>query len=73
VHNPTVINKQFRIECAITPASLFEHQKSYIDFWVHLVGVEKIHSIVIENTWRDRVAETLAKGENEAIRLVGQL
>jgi FMN-dependent NADH-azoreductase len=56
-----------------TPASLFDHQKGYIDFWLHFVGVEKTHSIVIENTWSDREAETLAKGKSEAIRLVGQL
>ncbi|HTF66224.1 MAG TPA: hypothetical protein VK638_26420 [Edaphobacter sp.] len=23
-----------------TPASLFDHQKGYIDFWLHFVGVE---------------------------------
>jgi FMN-dependent NADH-azoreductase len=56
-----------------TPASLFDHQKSYIDFWLHFVGVEKTHSIVIENTWSDRQGEALAKGKSEAIRLVGQL
>ena len=56
-----------------TPASLFDHQKSYIDFWLHFIGVEKTHSIVIENTWSDKEAETLAKGKSEAIRLVEQL
>jgi len=56
-----------------TPASLFDHQKGYIDFWLHFVGVEKTHSIVIENTWSDRERETLAKGKSEAIRLAGQL
>ena len=24
-----------------TPASLFDHQKGYIDFWLHFIGVEK--------------------------------
>jgi len=56
-----------------TPASLFDHQKGYIDFWLHFIGVEETHSIVIENTWGDREAETLAKGKSEAIRLVEQL
>jgi FMN-dependent NADH-azoreductase len=56
-----------------TPASLFDHQKGYIDFWLHFIGVEKTHSIVIENTWSDGEAETLAKGKSEAIRLVEQL
>jgi FMN-dependent NADH-azoreductase len=56
-----------------TPASFFDHQKSYIDFWLHFVGVEKTHSIVIENTWSGREAETLAEGKSEAIRLAGQL
>src|SRR5712672_113787 len=56
-----------------TPASSFDHQKGYIDFWLHFVGVEKTHSIVIENTWSDREAESLAKGKSEAMRLVGQV
>ena len=56
-----------------TPASLFDHQKGYIDFWLHFIGVEKTHSIVIENTWSDREAEALAKGKREAIRLVERL
>ena len=56
-----------------TPASLFDHQKGYIDFWLHFIGVEKTNSIVIENTWNDREAETLAKGKSEAILLVDQL
>jgi len=56
-----------------TPASLFDHQKGYIDFWLHFIGVEKTHNIVIENTWSDREAETLAKGKKEAIRLAKQL
>jgi FMN-dependent NADH-azoreductase len=60
-------------EHSATPASLFDHQKSYIDFWLHFIGVEKTHSIVIEDTWSDREAETLAKGKIEAIRLVGKL
>jgi FMN-dependent NADH-azoreductase len=56
-----------------TPASLFDHQKGYIDFWLHFIGVDKIHSIIIENTWSDQEAETLAKGKSEAIRLAEQL
>lgn len=64
---------QTYLEHSPTPASLFDHQKSYIDFWLHFVGVEKTHNIVIENTWSDREAEALAKGKSEAIRLAGQL
>jgi FMN-dependent NADH-azoreductase len=56
-----------------TPASLFDHQKRYIDFWLHFIGVEKTHSIVIENTWSDREAKTPAKGKSEGIRLASQL
>jgi FMN-dependent NADH-azoreductase len=55
-----------------TPASLFDHPKSYIDFGLHFVDAEKTHSIVIENPWSGKKAETLAKGKSEAIRLVGQ-
>jgi FMN-dependent NADH-azoreductase len=60
-------------EYSPTPALLFDHQRGYIDFWLHFIGVEKTHSIVIENTWSEREAKTLAKGKSEAIRLVEQL
>ena len=56
-----------------TPPSLLDHQRSYIDFWLHFVGVEKTHNIFIENTWSDSEAEVLAKGKSEAIRLAEQL
>ena len=56
-----------------TPPSLLDHQRSYIDFWLHFIGVEKTHSIIIENTWSDRETEVLAKGKSEAIRLAEQL
>jgi FMN-dependent NADH-azoreductase len=51
-------------EHSATAASLFDH---------HFIGIEKIHSVVIENTWSDREAETPAKGKSEASSLVGQL
>jgi hypothetical protein len=45
-----------------TPASLFDPQKGYIDFWLHFISLEKTPGIVIQNTWSDREAESLAKG-----------
>jgi FMN-dependent NADH-azoreductase len=33
-----------------TPASLFDHQKGYIDFWLKFIGVKDVHTLVLEGT-----------------------
>jgi FMN-dependent NADH-azoreductase len=55
-----------------TPASLFDHQKGYIDFWLKFIGVKEVHSLVVEGTtWRgkEKGDERIARGQEEAIKL----
>jgi FMN-dependent NADH-azoreductase len=33
-----------------TPASEFDHQKGYIDFWLKFIGVKEVHTLVVEGT-----------------------
>jgi FMN-dependent NADH-azoreductase len=33
-----------------TPPSRFDHQKSYFEFWLQLIGVQEVRTLVVENT-----------------------
>jgi len=36
-------------------ASRFDHQATYLDFWLQLVGVRDLRSVIVDNAWnRDR-------------------
>src|ERR1700728_4010576 len=51
-----------------TPASRFDHQKGYIDFWLKFIGVKEVHTLVVEGTtWRgkEKGDESIARGQVE--------
>ena len=53
--------------------SRFDHQASYLDFWLQLVGVRDLQSVIVDNAWnRDRQESelSLAKGKANLERLV---
>ena len=55
------------------PPSRFDHQATYLDFWLRLVGVRDLRSVVVDNAWnRDRRESevSLAKGKASLERLV---
>src|SRR4026209_32822 len=55
-----------------TPASRFDHQKGYIDFWLKFIGVKEVHTLVVEGTtWRgkEKAEESIARGQAEAKKL----
>jgi FMN-dependent NADH-azoreductase len=33
------------------PPSRFDHQASYLDFWLRLVGVRDLRSVIVDNAW----------------------
>jgi FMN-dependent NADH-azoreductase len=38
-----------------TPASQFDHQKGYVDFWLKFIGVKEVKTLVVEGTtWPER-------------------
>jgi FMN-dependent NADH-azoreductase len=55
-----------------TPASQFDHQKRYIDFWLKFIGVKEVHALVVEGTtWlgKEKGEEAIARGQEEARKL----
>ena len=55
-----------------TPASKFDHQKGYIDFWLKFIGVKEVQTLVVEGTtWprKEQREENLARGLEQARRL----
>ena len=55
-----------------TPASRFDHQQGYIDFWLKFIGVKEVHTLVVEGTtWhgKQKGEESIARGQAEAKKL----
>jgi FMN-dependent NADH-azoreductase len=55
-----------------TPASQFDHQKRYIDFWLKFIGVKDVRTLVVEGTtWggKEKGDERVARGQKEAKEL----
>ena len=38
----------------------FDHQAPYIDFWLRLIGVHEVLSVVVDNAWNQDHAESEA-------------
>ncbi|WP_422928292.1 FMN-dependent NADH-azoreductase [Singulisphaera sp. PoT] len=58
-----------------TAASLFDHQKAYIEFWLKFVGVQEVRSLVVEGTsWpaKEKREENLACGQEEARKMAAE-
>jgi len=56
------------------PPSRFDHQATYLDFWLRLVGVRDLRSVMVDNAWnRDRQQSevSLANGKVTLEGLVG--
>ena len=54
------------LEGTLIPPSRFDHQATYLDFWLRLVGVRDLRSVIVDNAWnRDRHESevSLAKGK----------
>jgi FMN-dependent NADH-azoreductase len=52
-----------------TPASRFDHQKGYIDFWLKFIGVKQVNTLVVEGTtWprKEQREERIARGLADA-------
>jgi FMN-dependent NADH-azoreductase len=55
-----------------TPASRFDHQQEYIDFWLKFIGVKEVRTLVVEaTTWggKEKGDERIARGQEEARKL----
>jgi len=47
----------------------FEHQSAYIDFWLKFIGVEEVHSLMVEHTWDGLAQEAITKARTQAIMI----
>ncbi len=52
-----------------TPASRFDHQTGYVKFWLELIGVADVRTIVVPNTWGDAAAASIERGKAEAVAM----
>jgi FMN-dependent NADH-azoreductase len=54
------------------PPSRFDHQATYLDFWLQLVGVRDLRTVIVDNAWNHDRRESelsLARGKGD----LGQL
>src|SRR6202451_1027633 len=61
------------LEGSAIPPSRFDHQATYLDFWLQLVGVRDLSSVIVDNAWnRDRQESevSLARGQATLATLV---
>jgi FMN-dependent NADH-azoreductase len=58
-----------------TPASLFDHQKGYFEFWLPLIGVQEVWTLVVERTtWatEEKGKHSVESGKEAARKLAAQ-
>jgi FMN-dependent NADH-azoreductase len=48
----------YREDSPIPPS--FDHQAPYIDFWLRMIGVRDVRSVVVDNAWNKDAAESAA-------------
>jgi FMN-dependent NADH-azoreductase len=61
----------YREDSPIPPS--FDHQAPYIDFWLHMIGVHEVRSVVVNNAWNQDDAQSavsLAAGKQSVERIV---
>ncbi len=60
---------QAYVEDSPTPPSHFNHQTSFIEFWLRFIGVQEVRTLTVENTWSDEAERAILKGQDEVRRL----
>jgi FMN-dependent NADH-azoreductase len=56
------------LEGSPIPPSRFDHQATYLDFWLQLVGVRSLRSVIVDNAWnRDRQESEVSLMEGKGI------
>ncbi len=54
------------------PAEEFDHQSSYIEFWLKLIGVREVRTLVVEHTWDPLVGPAVEWGRAQARAMAAQ-
>jgi FMN-dependent NADH-azoreductase len=61
----------YREKTPIRPS--FDHQAPYIDFWLRMIGVREVRSVIVDNAWNQddaQSAASLAAGKQSVERIV---
>jgi len=48
-----------------TPPSRFDHQSSYVEFWLHFIGVQDVRALAVENAWGDKAEASMRAAREE--------
>src|ERR1700685_2476181 len=60
----------YRENSPIPPS--FDHQAPYIDFWLHMIGVRELRSVVVDHAWNkddEESVDSLAAGKQSVERM----
>jgi FMN-dependent NADH-azoreductase len=52
-----------------TPPSRFDHQSSYVEFWLHFIGVQDVRALAVENTWGDKADASMRAAREKVAAL----
>jgi len=52
-------------ENGFTPASRFDHQSDYLEFWLRLIGVKDVRALAVENCWGPHFEQAVAEGKRK--------
>jgi FMN-dependent NADH-azoreductase len=52
-----------------TPPSQFNHQSSYVEFWLHFIGVKDVQALAVENTWGDKAEASMHSAREKVAAL----
>jgi len=52
-----------------TPPSRFDHQSSYVEFWLRFIGVQDVRALAVENTWSDKAEASMRAARDKVTAL----
>ena len=52
-----------------TPPSRFNHQSSYVEFWLGFIGVQDVRALAVENTWGDKAEASMREAREKVAAL----
>lgn len=55
------------------PPTEFDHQSSYIEFWLRLIGVREVRTLIVEHTWGDLAGPAIEWGRAQARSMAANL
>jgi FMN-dependent NADH-azoreductase len=53
-----------------TPPSRFDHQSSYVEFWLRFIGVQDVRALAVENTWGDKAEASMRAAREKVVALI---